>query len=194
MPHPAPSRLALLLLLPLLAACGSSPATRFYTLDSLPPRASVTVAAAPVLRVDQVQVPAVLDRPQLVHEYAAGQLKVDEFSHWGAPLGQLMRAILEQDLAARLPSGGLAPAAGPRPLGTIDIAVDIVSVGNTSGGMTMDVVWTSTVLPAAAQVPVVTAHTTRLTTASSAADPQGYTAGLSAMIGDLADTIVATTR
>ena len=179
-----------------LTGCGHSPATHFYTLDATAPRAT-PASPAPVLRVDQVQVPSVLDRPELVHEYAQGQLKVDDFSHWGAPLGQLMRATLSQDLAARLPSGNLLPAGGPRPPGAIGISVEIISVGTSGSDMSMDVVWTTTTLttPVAGQPgtpPVVTPHTTRLTTQASASDPAAYAAGLSSLMGDLADQIVAT--
>lgn len=190
-------RFAVLVSIPLLAACGTSPATHFYTLDALPPRGPAPSPAAPLLRVDQVQVPSVLDRPEWVHENAPGQLKVDDFSHWGAPLGQLMHATLVEDLAARLASGRMVPAAGPRPPGAIGIAVDIVSVGGSSAGMTMTVVWTATVLPPPAKgqaqvpAPLVTSHTQRLSAPDSAADPAGYAAGLSAMTADLADDIVA---
>ncbi len=182
-----------------VAACGHSPATQFYTLDALPGHGQ-PASPAPLLRVDQVQVPAVLDRPQLVHEYAQGQLKVDEFSHWGAPLGQLMRTTLTQDLAARLPSGNLAPGAGPGRPGTIGISVEIVSVDSSASGMTMDVVWTASVAPpppakgqAQSPSPVITSHTSRLTTPESASIPAGYAAGLSSLMAGLADEIVATT-
>ena len=71
-----------------LAGCGHSPPTRFYTLDPVAPP-SPQAYAGPALRIGQVYVPAVLDRSELVREPGAGQLKVDDFDHWGAPLGQL---------------------------------------------------------------------------------------------------------
>ncbi len=173
----------------ILAGCGSSPPTHFYTVDTLPPQAELVYAGPPV-RVDQVKIPSVLDRPEIVSEYAAGQLKVDDFNHWGAPLGQLLRASLAADLAARTPS--VVPAEGPKPAGTIGLSVDILAVGTGADGMTMDVVWTET-RPAAdpSAKPVSVAHTTRLSAPVTAATPSGYAAGLSRMMAELADRMVA---
>ena len=174
-----------------LTGCGSSPPTRFYTIDTLPPSAAPAYAGPPV-RVDQIKIPPVLDRPEIVSEYAAGQLKIDDFNHWGAPLGQLLRASLAADLAARVPAPAVVPAEGPRPAGTIGLSVDILAVGTDAGGMTMDVVWTET-RPAGAATgkPISLAHSAHLSAPDSAATPAGYAAGLSRMIGALADRMVA---
>ena len=196
MPISRISRLLPLMIVFALAGCGHSPATHFYTLDAIAPRAT-PASPAPVLRVDQVQVPSVLDRPELVHEYAQGQLKVDDFSHWGAPLGQLIRTTLNQDLAARLASGNLLPSLGTETPGAAGISVDIVAVNTAGGDMTMDVIWTETQLvqssrgePGTAHR-TVTSHTSRLTASAPANDAAGYAAGLSEMIGKLADQIIA---
>ena len=174
-----------------LTGCGSSPPTHFYTIDAVPASAPAAYAG-PSVRVDQLRIPAVLDRPEIVSEYAAGQLKVDDFNHWGAPLGQLLRSSLDADLAARMPAPTVIPAEGPKPVGTIGLSVDILAVGTGSDGMTMDVVWTET-RPAAdaSGKPVSAAHSTRLSAPGTAATPSGYAAGLSRMIGELADRMVA---
>ncbi len=173
-----------------LTGCGSSPPTRFYTVDTLPPSAPAVYAGPPV-RVDQIKIPAVLDRPEIVSEYAAGQLKVDDFNHWGAPLGQLLRSSLAADLAARVPGPAVVPAEGPKPAGTIGLSVDILAVGTGAQGMTMDVVWTETRAAAdATGKPISLAHNTHLSVADSAATPAGYAAGLSRMIAELADRMI----
>ena len=174
-----------------LSGCGSSPPTRFYTVDAMPSSAPPAYAGPPV-RVDQVKIPSVLDRPEIINEYAAGQLKVDDFNHWGAPLGQLLRSSLAADLAARVPAPAVVPAEGPKPTGTIGLSIDILAVGTGSEGMTMDVVWTET-RPAddTTGKPTSVAHSTRLSAPESAATPAGYAAGLSRMIGELADRMVA---
>ncbi len=174
-----------------LSGCGSSPPTRFYTVDTLPPSVPAPYAGPPV-RVDQIKIPSVLDRPEIVSEYAAGQLKVDDFNHWGAPLGQLLRASLAADLAARVPAPAVVPAEGPRPAGTIGLSVDILAVGTGAGGMTMDVVWTET-RPSgdATGRPTSVVYGARLSAPDSAATPAGYAEGLSRMIGELADRMIA---
>ena len=174
-----------------LAGCGSSPPTHFYTVDAMP-AAAPQAYAGPPMRVDQMKIPSVLDRPEIVSEYAAGQLKVDDFNHWGAPLGQLLRAGLAADLAARVPAPTVVPSEGPKPTGTIGLSVDILAVGTGADGMTMDVVWTET-RPAAdaAGKPVSVAHSARLSAPDAAATPSGYAAGLSHMIAELADRMVA---
>jgi len=174
-----------------LTGCGSSPPTRFYTVDAMPSSAPRTYAGPPV-RIDQVKIPSVLDRPEIVNEYDAGQLKVDDFNHWGAPLGQLLRASLAADLAARVPAPVVVPAEGPKPAGTTGLSVDILAVGTGADGMTMDVVWTET-RPAADATgkPTSVAHSAHLSDPDSAATPAGYAAGLSRMMAELADRMVA---
>ena len=174
-----------------LAGCASSPPTHFYTVDAMSPSAPAAYAGPPV-RVDQVKIPSVLDRPEIVSEYAAGQLKVDDFNHWGAPLGQLLRTSLAADLAARVPVPAVIPAEGPKPTGTIGLSIDILTVGTGADGMAMDVVWTET-RPAAdaAGKPTIVAHSARLSAPEAAVTPSGYAAGLSRMMGELADRMVA---
>ena len=174
----------------LLAGCGSSPPTRFYTIDALGPSAPAVYTGPPV-RIDQVKIPSVLDRPEIVSEYAAGQLKVDDFNQWGAPLGQLLRASLASDLAARVPARAVVPAEGPKPVGTIGLSVDILAVGTGADGMTMDVVWTETRPADVTGKPTSVAHSARLSAPDPTATPAGYAAGLSRMIGELADRMVA---
>ena len=180
--------LALVALL-MLAGCGHSPPTRFYTLDAVPPAAPAPAYAGPPLRIGQVYVPAVLDRGELVEEPSAGRLKVDDFDHWGAPLGQLVRSALERDLAARLPAGDVLPDSGPTPQGAATVMVTVLGVDRTASGLVMDVTWTRTVT--AGTRPVTTTDSLRLQGDVSDASPQGYAAGLSQLAARLADAIIA---
>ncbi len=191
-------RKPLLILLPAviaLAGCGHSPPTRFYTLDAAPPAAPPVVYAGPPVRIGQVYVPAVLDRGEVVEQSGATQLKVNDFDHWGAPLGQLIRSALESDLNARLPAGDLLPDAGPVPDGTATIMITVLSVNRTASGLVMDVTWTRTVAiksdAQAAPRQVTTSHSLRLQSGPVDASPQGYATGLSQMTGQLADAVIA---
>ena len=59
-----------------------------------------------------------LDRPEVVTQILPNRLSIDESDRWGAPLAQLMRRTLAQDLTSRLPPGMFifpdAPAPGNR--------------------------------------------------------------------------------
>ena len=128
-----------------LAACGTSPPTRFYTLDPAPPAAPPAVSArVPPVRVDAVHVPPVFDRPELVRETAANEVRVDDFARWSAPLGETARRALTADLAARLPQGAVVFPEAPKPADGRGLVVDILSLSHTGGQAVLDVSWTLT--------------------------------------------------
>lgn len=185
-----------------IAACGHSPPTRFFTLTPSAPAAPGAAAPGSALRVDHVTIPPVLDRPELVREYAANQLKVDDFSHWGAPLGELMRAALVEDLTARLPAGRVIPLSTPKVEGTADLVVEIAGVHEGAGRLVADVDWILTRRPPAppheggplaASPPAVvrTLRHERIEAPLSGSSQQTYAAALSQVVGTLADRIVA---
>jgi len=68
----------------LAAGCGSTPASRFYTLSATPasagPSSDLSVAVGPVT------VPGVVDRPQIVVSAGPNQVRLDEFNRWASPL------------------------------------------------------------------------------------------------------------
>ena len=184
--------------LTMLAGCGHSPPTQFFTLDPVAPDRSLNTASDPKVRIDHVTIPAVMDRPELVREYAADQLKVDDFSHWGAPLGDLMRATLIEDLSTRLASGRVLPAAAPRPDGVADLTVEITAIHEGAGKIFADVDWTLTQpLPLTnsqgpAKTPAQTVRTLRherIDAPLGGSAPQAFAAALSQVIGTLADRI-----
>lgn len=87
-----------------LAGCAQPAPTRFYTLlpdwqDGAPaPRATAT----PAWTLDALRVPVQVDRPQMVLLTGDGTLTVVERERWIAPLGDELRAALEQDLQRAL--------------------------------------------------------------------------------------------
>lgn len=69
----------------ILAGCGSSPPTRFYTLDAVKPRGSVpSKAAVTPVKVNAVDIPALLDRKAIVRRQAGNQLDISSQDRWGA--------------------------------------------------------------------------------------------------------------
>ncbi|HEY1371336.1 MAG TPA: PqiC family protein [Candidatus Binatia bacterium] len=82
------------------AGCGSSPATRYYTLgaaaEPAATRSSVSVVVGPV------SIPAVVDRPQFVVTTAPNQVGFDEFNQWGSPLQNNIARVVVENLVILL--------------------------------------------------------------------------------------------
>lgn len=117
---------ALLAVAVLLAACGSSPRTHFYTLAPVPPQARSSDLSGTPVRVAAVHIPPVLDRQEMVRESAPHRLEVSDQSRWGAPLADMVQRVLTQDLAARLPRDMLVLPREPSPRAVDTIVVDIL--------------------------------------------------------------------
>ena len=182
-------RLALLLAsAATLSACTSAP-TRFFTLDPVAPtQASTTVYAGPPVKVLAVNIPPGLDREELVSETAPGEVRVRDLEHWAAPLGLTARQVLIQDLASRLPSGGVLGPASPGGDGVATLSVDIVALHAAPGGSLMQASWSAS-LPGGAAVfraPLVT-----LQTSGASEGGAGTAQAFSALLGQLSDQIVA---
>ena len=176
-------------LIVLLAGCASSPPSRFYTLDPAPARVRLP-AAGLTLQVAAVHIPAVLDRQEMVRESAPERLQLSDRNRWGAPLAQMMRDVLAQDLAARLTGSTLlAPEALP-PAGTRVLVVDVLHFdAGPSGEVRLEGSW-SQLAPGSGK-PLLTQRV-RLT---ARAQPGGYrsqAAAMSRLLGRLADRIAKT--
>ncbi len=179
-------RLALLPLL-LLADCGHSPPTRFFTLDPMPPAGQSTAVTtlAPV-QLDAVHIPSTLDRPEMVSQPAANRLKVSDQDRWGAPLGDMMRRTLAQDLLARLPSGTLVLPDAPKPPGVRGLVVNVLALqADPSGRVYLQGSWS--LLAGKPTLPVLT-RTIQLS-ATAAPGASGQAAATSQLLAQLADQI-----
>lgn len=124
-----------------LAGCGHSPPTRFLVLDVAPPPSGLVRAGyrGPPVSIIAVQVPAVLDRPEFAREVSPGQLQINDFERWSAPLGTLARDTLGRDLTLCLPDGAVLPVgAGFANAGVIRIEVVVVSFGTGTDGTSME--------------------------------------------------------
>jgi len=176
--------------LAVLAACGRSAPTQFYTLHAMPAATGIQQATSMApLRIARVEVPGTLDRPEIVREQANNQVKVDDLSQWSAPLGQLMRTTLIENLITRLPNGRVVPTDAPKPASTVDVSVEIVAVHETAGTLSLDAAWTQT-------RPSVVAGATAVQSLSLSApladrSNAGYAEALSQVMGQLADAIAA---
>lgn len=98
----------------LLLAAGCSPKTRpakFYLLQPL--SRTETPAAAPaspaLIGLGPVEIPAYLDRPQIVTGGGGAQIQLDEFQRWAEPLRDNLTRVLAENLALLLPSSHVRP-------------------------------------------------------------------------------------
>ncbi|MBV8742843.1 MAG: membrane integrity-associated transporter subunit PqiC [Sinobacteraceae bacterium] len=140
-----------LLLLSWLAGCASAP-VHYYTLSSVPPAGSATpLQLTAPLGLERLTVPTELDRMQLVRRLDSTRVQILDEHRWAAPLDDMMRRVLTEDLALRLGSGAIAepnePANGER---RASLAVDIREMyGDVDCAVTLHAAWTLKMTPAA---------------------------------------------
>ncbi len=173
----------------LLSGCGSSPPTRFYSLDAVKPeRVPATEGTIPPLEVNAVRVPPLLDRRAIVRRETGNQLDISSRDRWGASFGEMARDVLTEDLQNRLPPGAVIPPNTPAPANTRGLVVDILSfVPDGTGQVALTCDWT--LLEGAPAHPVLL-RTTHLTQ-PTADNPSNQAEAMSELLGKLADQIAA---
>jgi len=88
-----------------LAGC-SSPENKYFTLSAAEPAAPAGQAVTGrTIAIDDIQIPAYLDRPQIVIKQDPNRADIREYERWVEPLDGMIRRVLTADLAARLGAG-----------------------------------------------------------------------------------------
>jgi uncharacterized lipoprotein YmbA len=169
-----------------LGACHSAP-TRIYSLDPAGPATRLDTYQAPALRVDTLNVPASWDRIEIL-SLTAGKLQISDFDHWSAPLAQIARQTLSDDLDQRLPSGSVIYPRLPKPNGALGINVDILQFTVVASQASMRASWLI--------VPTVGSQSAKRSVASlqwsmTSTEPTAVAHAWSELIGQLADRIAA---
>ncbi|HEU4625412.1 MAG TPA: PqiC family protein [Steroidobacteraceae bacterium] len=116
---------AVLALAALVVACGSSPPVRFFKLDAVEPAASQPATQA-LVKVVAVHIPRLLDRREVVQQSEANRVTLSGQERWAAPLADMIRTVLTQDLVTRLGAEHVILPDAPAPPGTIAVVVDIL--------------------------------------------------------------------
>jgi uncharacterized protein len=132
----------LLALVFLLAGCGSSPPSKFYVLtaDPVPQRAGAV--ATNTVAIGRVTLPGALDRPQIARRRGANEIVFSEEERWAGPLDDMMRRVLADDLAARLPAGVMLVESSAKPPPGATIALDVSRFdADESGTVTLVARW-----------------------------------------------------
>ncbi len=86
----------LLVLLVLLAGCGSSPSIEHYFLTAKP--AEPPFGDTPSLGIGPVQIPEYLNRSALVYSRQGNKLKVSNTAHWAEPLEDGLQRVLSLNI------------------------------------------------------------------------------------------------
>lgn len=173
----------------MLAACAGSPATRYYTVAPVPGVPAGSPYRGPPIEVRSVQVPPAMDRLEMVRTLAPGQLAVLDFDHWAAPLGQLVRQALTEDLAERLPKDKVAIPGAGWPQGRAALTVDILSYGNLDGRASLALSWALRApAPASGDAPAPVGATLRVEVPAGT-DAASTARAWSELMGQVADRI-----
>ena len=84
----------------MLAACASSPPSRFFTLSGAPmpesPSSTLSIVVGPVT------IPGVVDRPEIVVTVGNNEVWLDEFNRWASPLADAIAVATAENLSAQL--------------------------------------------------------------------------------------------
>jgi uncharacterized lipoprotein YmbA len=132
--------------LALLAACSTTPPTRFYALETVAPPQSSSAArsgkSVPAIGVKTVAVPAAVDRPQFVVRTGDARVALDEFNRWAGPLRDEIARVIAGNLAADL-GGPVVTVSSVLPTPSdLVVLLDVQRFDAKMGeGVEVDVVW-----------------------------------------------------
>jgi uncharacterized protein len=174
-----------------VASCRSSPPKRFYVLEAVPPQPQQrsTTDATSGVQVAAVNIPASLDRQEMVRESAAESLEVSDVNRWGAPLADMAQNVLTRDLMQRLPAEKVIPPRLAAPAATYEITADLLQFGrDATGKVNLAGAWSLYRL--GSDAPLLTRNI-ELSEPTREADYSAQARAMSRLLGRLADDIAA---
>ncbi|MGE0226151.1 MAG: membrane integrity-associated transporter subunit PqiC [Acetobacteraceae bacterium] len=184
-------RIAIACLLLLVAGCGRSPETQFFTLRPVETQHTAYFRkVSPPLQVGRVTLPSSLDRRSLVTGGEGVSVNVSDRERWIAPLPELVRRALTEDLRNRLGTAAVLTPGDPLPpKGARTLALNVQDfMVNADGEVVLTSDWT--VESRVAGEPAFTEHST--VTARAASMAGGDVAeGMSRALALLADRMAA---
>ena len=126
----------------LLAGCGSSPPSKFFVLTADPVPQRTWTGAAKTVALGRVSLPGAIDRPQIARRKGGNEIVFSEEERWAGPLDDMMRRVLADDLAARLPAGVSLIESAAKPPPGLTIAVEVSRFdADESGAVTLTARW-----------------------------------------------------
>jgi uncharacterized lipoprotein YmbA len=141
------------------------------------------------VQVAAVHIPPVLDRRQLVRMTGENRVQISDTERWSAALDDMVRNVLSQDLAARLPQGRVILPDAPPPPGTGTLVVTIAQFGpEATGDVHLTGSWT--LLTGGSDTPIL--ERDFHLEAGPAASADATAAAMSRTLGQLASAIAST--
>lgn len=127
-----------------LAACGSTPVDRFYTLSGGPATvAPQAPTSAPLyFEMRPVTLPGQLRRPQMVVSSGDGRIALEEHHRWAGPLAEEISNSLSFGIAAQLGAVDVYRSAAPKASTVVRIGADVQRFESHPGQYALvDAVW-----------------------------------------------------
>jgi len=138
----------------LMAGCGTSPPSHFYTLT--PATAASTTGASAAsgdkspaassnfsVAVGPISIPAVVDRPEIVVSTGTNEVHLDEFNRWASPLQDNLARVIAENLVVMLSTPRVSVF--PQTLSAdaeYRVAIEVQRFDSAPGkSATLDVVW-----------------------------------------------------
>jgi uncharacterized protein len=172
----------------LLAGCAASPSPRLFLLAAAPSRAPATADFAGTVALKKVEIPAYLDRPQLVRLSDPYELQLSELDRWGEGTHEMVTRVLASNLGQRLPASQVFADSGTLSVpAQIVLEVDINRFdAEPSGAVVLAGQW---VVRHGEALRGIDAATVRVEGTSAA--PSALVAAMSEALGGFADHIAA---
>ncbi|MBI4847236.1 MAG: membrane integrity-associated transporter subunit PqiC [Nitrospirae bacterium] len=171
----------LIISITVLTGCAVTKESRFYTLNSISSQAvvqqSVETHERGLIALGPVEIPDVLDRPQIVFYSGSNQLVYSEFDRWAGSLKDDISQVLIKEISERLSSGGVAVVSWRQSVPTTyRIDLQITKFGKTSENeVVLSARWT---LSEGKDKKVVYVHESKI---NEPVDGQGHAAVVTAM-------------
>jgi uncharacterized protein len=138
---------AIVAVMSLIAACSTTPPTRYYALEPVasprsPPSAPGAGQAGTTVAVRTVAVPAAVDRPQFVVCAGDSRVNLDEFNRWAGPLRDEIARVVAGNLAVELGAPVVTVSAALPATSDLVVLLDVQRFdAKTGDGVEVDVVW-----------------------------------------------------
>ena len=168
------------------AGC-SSPDPALYTIA--PAAGAAQVSGQSIILLDHVGIPPYLDRSQIVKSSENYRLDVRSNDWWGEPLAAMLRRVLRQELAQRLPQSTVLSESGAvsaTPDATIDLGLE--RLDEDASGNVVLLAQTSVTFKGR-KAPIL--RTFQVSVPSSASTSAAEVAAVSIAVGRLADGLAA---
>jgi uncharacterized protein len=132
----------LVVLVSVLAGCGSSPPVRYFALESVAPQSSAPVKGTVPIKMGAVQIPPVLDRRPMVRGETDHELTISSQERWASSFGEMVAHVLTEDLKERLSPATVISPNMPAPQNARGLRVSILTFSpDKSGSVVLRADW-----------------------------------------------------